>query len=667
MLNNPLTTTSLKTLIAATIISISSTSLSLASSNLPTNGNVVGGSATITQSNSNTLNINQHSNSAIINWDTFSIGRGNTVNFYQPSSSSVALNRILGNDASQIFGSLNANGHVFITNPNGVIFASGSQVNVGGLVASTKDINLSNFNSNNNINNTTYNFSGNSTNAIINEGNIQVSDNGNLAFIATQITNDGNITAKQGNVLLAAGDAVTLDLGGPVKLEITQGALDTAINQGGVIKADGGYVYLTTKALNDLSTSVINNTGTIQAQTINNKTGKIIIIGDMSVGITNISGKLDASAPTKGDGGFIETSASHVNISPQTLITAASKKGKGGTWLIDPYDYTIDSSNVDSLLMALNNGTSVTLNTTTDGGYGAFLINGTVPTITVYAALDVMPTSAATLTLDVSDSGNHGSYPGNIVINSAISGNSKFTLVLKTKEIGSSITGEDNIAGSKTRSTAAITGGATALIDTYNFGVSASTTSSTSQTAAVTLVQSGQTSTTTTQTNNSSNNTQVTTDSDNNSTSSTSAITSATNNAEMSYNFQSGPLGDIAKLFYLGVLSGIADVNSGSAISNAQFSRGLANVAVVMKMLNYVADFDASDLTNISATLNTDTVSNTKDAVNYLLGGNRNIQYYFTNAVDAFRKSGFISFQKASEVLKTFNDLAQKLKMDANL
>ena len=90
---------------------------------LPVEGSVVSGSASIAQS-ADVMTINQSTSSATITWDSFSIGSGKTVNFIQPSSSSVALNKVLGSNPSRIFGTLNANGHVFLSNPNGILFLS---------------------------------------------------------------------------------------------------------------------------------------------------------------------------------------------------------------------------------------------------------------------------------------------------------------------------------------------------------------------------------------------------------------------------------------------------------------------------------------------------------------------------------------------------------------
>ena len=106
---------------------------------LPTGGTVTAGTAQIVQ-NGNTLNIQQNSQNLSSNWNTFNIGQDATVNFNQPNQSSVAINHVLDPNASQIMGRLNANGQVFLLNPNGVVFSKTAQVNVGGIVASTLNL-----------------------------------------------------------------------------------------------------------------------------------------------------------------------------------------------------------------------------------------------------------------------------------------------------------------------------------------------------------------------------------------------------------------------------------------------------------------------------------------------------------------------------------------------
>jgi filamentous hemagglutinin family protein len=115
-----------------------------AAGDLPTGVQIVGGVGSISQSGQ-VMTINQSSAKLAADWQSFSIGAGNTVNFVQPSASSVALNRVLGSDVSVIQGALNANGQVFLINPNGVLFTPTAQVNVGGLIAATLNLSTADF------------------------------------------------------------------------------------------------------------------------------------------------------------------------------------------------------------------------------------------------------------------------------------------------------------------------------------------------------------------------------------------------------------------------------------------------------------------------------------------------------------------------------------------
>ncbi|WP_210546553.1 YDG domain-containing protein [Rhodoferax sp. PAMC 29310] len=301
---------------------------------LPTGGNIIGGSGNIATSGT-TMTITQNTAKLAADWQSFNIGKGNTVNFVQPSASAVALNRVLGTDVSVIQGAINANGQVFLLNPNGVLFTPTAQVNVGGIVASTLNMSTADFMAGN------YKLSGSSSNAVVNQGNITAVGNGStggsIALIAAKISNDGTLSATGGSVQLAAASDVTLDLGGPVKLVVNKGALDAQVANGGAIDADGGTVYLTARAVDALTSAVINNTGVIRAHTLaTGEKGEIRLIADMTTGTLNVGGTLDASAPNGKDGGFIETSASLVNIGSDVHVTTLATAGKTGTWLIDP-------------------------------------------------------------------------------------------------------------------------------------------------------------------------------------------------------------------------------------------------------------------------------------------------------------------------------------------
>ena len=239
----------------------------------PTNGQVVSGSANISHT-ANAMDIVQTSNKAAINWQTFDVGQGKSVNFHQPSASSIALNRVLGSDVSRIQGAINANGQVFLVNPNGVLFTPTAQVNAGALLASTLDISSERFNEG------LYTFEGDSTEAVTNQGLISAASGGYVVLIASQIDNSGVVSAPAGQVLMGAGAKVTLDTGGPVMLEVEQGALDALIANGGAISAQGGAVHLSAKAANNLVSSVINHSGVVEANSLTSRGGEIFLEAD---------------------------------------------------------------------------------------------------------------------------------------------------------------------------------------------------------------------------------------------------------------------------------------------------------------------------------------------------------------------------------------------------
>ncbi len=167
----------------------------------PEGGTVVAGQAAISQAGPVT-SINQSTNKAIINWQGFSVGAKETVNFYQPGTSSVTLNRVIGNETSVINGALNANGQVFIVNSAGVLFGKGAQVNVGGLVASTLDISNSDFMVGN------YKFSGTSSASIVNQGRIRAGEGGYVALLGKTVSNEGRDqrTARHGGDVVRRED-----------------------------------------------------------------------------------------------------------------------------------------------------------------------------------------------------------------------------------------------------------------------------------------------------------------------------------------------------------------------------------------------------------------------------------------------------------------------------
>ena len=339
----------------------------------PLGGQIVSGSASIIQSG-NVTDIRQLSADVSIDWLSFNIGSQATVDFLQPSASSVAVNRILGNNGSQILGRLDANGQVWLVNPNGIVFGPGAQVNVGGLVASTLNANGSALSA------TTQSFAGNGSGSIVNQGTITSANGGYVALIGNRISNQGVITAQLGTVALAAGSAVTLDFSGNrlVHLQVDQSTLNNLAQNNQLIEADGGLVIMTAGAQQTLLASVVNNSGVIEARTVANHNGTIELLGGMTAGTVNVGGMIDASARGGGNGGFIETSGAKVEVANDAKVTTAAARGLMGTWLIDPQDFTVAPTGGDITGATLSTElgtTSVTLQSSSGLAAGSGNIN----------------------------------------------------------------------------------------------------------------------------------------------------------------------------------------------------------------------------------------------------------------------------------------------------
>lgn len=291
------------------------------------------GTATIDLSNTNHAVITQQSNKAIIDWRQFSIPSGSTVQFVQPSASSMALNRVTGTQASQIDGNLLANGQVWLLNPSGVMIGNGGSINTASFLASTLDIN------NNDFINARYRFdvTTNTTGRVVNAGTIKAAENGYVVLSGKQINNEGVIEAKLGSVLLGSGQAMTLDLVGdkllsfaintPVATLPTDGKAN--IENSGRITAQGGKVMMTARTATDVMHSVINVSGVVDATSVRLVNGEIILDGG-STGSVTVSGSLVVTGLQAGEtGGAIKVFGKDITVANNALLDARGDAGGG--------------------------------------------------------------------------------------------------------------------------------------------------------------------------------------------------------------------------------------------------------------------------------------------------------------------------------------------------
>ena len=289
---------------------------------LPSGGQVAAGQAVISTPSATQMNINQGSNQAVINWNSFGIGKGEAVNIAQPTSQSTLLNRVLGNNPSGIFGSLNANGRVFLVNPSGVLFAPGASVNVGGLVASSLNIKDSDFMAGR------YSFFKDGfAGSVVNQGNIS---GGFVALLGTTVENAGTIVTTKGTTGLAAGDDIILgfDPLGLMAVKVDKAAYNAQVSNSGVIEADGGTVLMSASAADALLSTVVNNSGMVRARGMVERNGEIVIEGGAS-GVVENSGTLDVSS-VDGKGGNIKVLGEYVALTGNAIVDASGATG-GGT------------------------------------------------------------------------------------------------------------------------------------------------------------------------------------------------------------------------------------------------------------------------------------------------------------------------------------------------
>ena len=329
---------------------------------LPTGGQVSAGAATIRSAGA-AMTINQASDRAAINWQSFNIGKDALVTVAQPSASSVLLNRIGGDAPSQILGRLSANGQIVLVNPNGITFGKDGSVSAAGLTASTLNISDADFMAGH----MKFNRNG-ATGAIVNQGQLSAAPGGYVALLGATVSNEGRISTPQGNTYLAAAEAVKMPVTGTgrIKLELSPSAVAAAVANSGTIVTEGGQVFMQASAAAGVMASVLQSgsidttgeqggkvtllaeggdirvSGSITASsTGKNDQGQPRAGGDIIIGRDEETGALAKTADVSGAkleslGGFVETSGEWLNLHGVQV--------KAKDWLIDPNDIVIDNS-----------------------------------------------------------------------------------------------------------------------------------------------------------------------------------------------------------------------------------------------------------------------------------------------------------------------------------
>ncbi|MCZ8172274.1 MAG: filamentous hemagglutinin N-terminal domain-containing protein, partial [Brevundimonas sp.] len=301
-----------KILLATTaLVAVGSLALRAQAQTLPTGGSVASGQVSIGTPSGGRMAITQGSQNAIVNWQGFSIGQGGRVDITQPNSSAAMLNRVTGQAPSTIAGQLNANGRVYLVNPNGIAITNSGVVNTGSFVASTLGISDSDFLSGR------LRFQGNGASAAVsNAGRIQAGPGGYAALLGGAVDNSGTISVPMGRIGLGSGEKVTLDLSGDGFLQVAvptaAGGDQALVSNSGRLSAPGGRVEIAAATAQSAARHAINMSGVVEANTVSGTAGSITFSGGPG-GAVNVSGRVDASSAT-GRGGNVTVTGANIAL-----------------------------------------------------------------------------------------------------------------------------------------------------------------------------------------------------------------------------------------------------------------------------------------------------------------------------------------------------------------
>lgn len=280
---------------------------------------VVAGDLTVKDLSSTHTQYTHTANVNIVDFYKFGVEKGHQLDVVMPDAGR-ALYRVIGDSRSEIMGTLNSNGTLFLINQNGVLFGNGSEVNVGNIVTSSLNITNDNFLKGN------YSFAaGAMVGNVENYGVIKAKNEGYIVLLGKTVDNSGTLVASNGSVVLGSAQQATLDFfgNGLVKTKLSGGALEATIKNSGAIYADGGFVQMATNA----RASAINISGIVEANQLVERNGVIRLEGGDNAKV-EVSGRLIAKGLNT-TGGSIEVTGEQVALMNGALLDASGDKGGG--------------------------------------------------------------------------------------------------------------------------------------------------------------------------------------------------------------------------------------------------------------------------------------------------------------------------------------------------
>lgn len=280
---------------------------------------VVAGDLAVKDLSSTHTQYTHTANVNIVDFYKFGVEKGHQLDVVMPDAGR-ALYRVIGDSRSEIMGTLNSNGSLFLINQNGILFGHGAEVNVGNIVASSLDI------SNDDFIKGKYNFAvGSIVGNVENYGVIKAKNEGYIVLLGKTVDNSGTLVASNGSVVLGSAQQATLDFfgNGLVKTKLSGGALEATIKNSGSIYADGGFVQMATNA----RASAINISGIVEANQLVERNGVIRLEGGDNAKV-EVSGRLIAKGLNT-TGGTIEVTGEQVALMNGAVLDASGDKGGG--------------------------------------------------------------------------------------------------------------------------------------------------------------------------------------------------------------------------------------------------------------------------------------------------------------------------------------------------
>jgi len=292
--------------------------------------------------NTPTLNINNLSQKAVINWQSFSIQRGEVTNIHQ-GRNAFTLNRVVTGNPTEIYGQLRAaNGGVAVINPNGIVVGAGGTIDVAGMLTlSTLDISNDDF-----LRGGPDRFRGTTAAGVRNYGTV-TSSGGDVVMMGNFLQNAGTVSAPRGVVAFGAGGDIIVDQAAGAKISVQAGG-----RGGGVGIDNSGEIHAAAaelKAHGNVYALAIKNDGLVRASGYNFKGGRLTLNAGSSGGIIN-TGNLVARNGD-GSGGRVEISGGRVQLGSNGAgtgrVDASGDVGRnGGTVSVTGSEVSVDAGAV---------------------------------------------------------------------------------------------------------------------------------------------------------------------------------------------------------------------------------------------------------------------------------------------------------------------------------